>query len=360
MLNKRKREHTIICPHCFSICGTLEETGEYSLNSKSIDDFACSSIYRLGGICQECGEETDDFIVVDSKIAEVIMELNMKGYLTEFSCQGHYPTCPPGYYEDASDPYIFFVTPIYRKIKSFEKYLPKEWFIDKDDFAEGHLIIRAKMPEDSNEEPYDVDELLEWVYKLPRVQTKFNENDVDVLIDLKEYVEDDKEDDDSVEEETIGEIIHKIIEEDKENIFKEILCRKADSITKDLEEPVVTPDISKSTCPYREKYSNMNKDHSADEKSSEDLKDRVIRYGTIELDKDLSIPTEMRCKIIKSRSFEDTIKETFDILKSIGIFTDTESKDDDKCRFKKSVYEKEVDEYLKSIGVIVIPEDKKE
>jgi hypothetical protein len=76
--------------------------------------------YRVGG-CPDCGS---DVMRMDEIIAPAIIELNRKGYVTEYCCSGH-----------MNDDYIH----TYIKFKDKPVGCPKSFYIDG-------LCIRAKNP----------------------------------------------------------------------------------------------------------------------------------------------------------------------------------------------------------------------
>lgn len=220
----RNRKHRIICPECFHDNGTMRETAEFLTDSPAVTSIEGSYIYSIKAKCQNCGRESDDFILVDDKIGDLIITLNKKGYLTEYSCEGHV-----GY----SDAYIFFVTPLYRKIKAFEKNLPYDWYIDEEDFANGCLIIRSEVEDYYDpDEKYDIKMLEVWADSLPSITTKKDGDNYTILVDLKEInniEEEEEETGESINDyinRMINDCINRKIEEDKMKTLKEVLNKR--------------------------------------------------------------------------------------------------------------------------------------
>lgn len=157
----------LMCPKCFGISshtGTSAIGGLISQNYKKevidtnkVDDDGdlilepdtveiIPDIKYMVYQCPHCGNSVT-LIEVDPCIIQVVSILNKKGYLTNFSCEGH---------NETSNPYIYFSNK-----KQMEKYLhtiPTSWFLDLEDIKEGRFIIRTEF-EQKNVAIY---ELLEW------------------------------------------------------------------------------------------------------------------------------------------------------------------------------------------------------
>ena len=161
--NGRTIRHRLMCPNCFSDNGTIIEDCTCKLVLKDNDKVENKRLYSnvlvdVEGECINCNN-TVDFITVDDKIADVIITLNKKGYITLFSCEGH------GEYSGA---YIYFAYQRYINIEGFEETLPDEWEVDKVDLESEALVIRAK--DEFKTGNYDVDKLQTWANNLPMVR----------------------------------------------------------------------------------------------------------------------------------------------------------------------------------------------
>ena len=112
--------------------------------------------------------EIPGYIEVDDLMCPIVFELNRKGYITKYCCQGHI--------EDVSSSYIMFE--YWVKLPS----IPKNWFLDKDlelttirykynDF----LYEKFNQYEDYykiyNHLAYVHGELYEWAKSLPEYET---------------------------------------------------------------------------------------------------------------------------------------------------------------------------------------------
>lgn len=163
----RTIKHRVICPKCFSDNGTVEEVTsfKFTANKKVDENETLSDMHMWGagvinteGICVSCGEY-QNFFHVDDKIADVIITLNKKGYITLFSCEGH---------EDSPGAYIYFKNPDIN-FDGFTENLPDEWFLDEQDKEQlGAIVIRSKPEFDDGS--YDVSKLQEWANKLPMLR----------------------------------------------------------------------------------------------------------------------------------------------------------------------------------------------
>lgn len=164
------------CKRCYSpiIFKTKYEfectTGSNNITpSVNFDDFLAYDVK-----CPICKyQEYQNNIVLDPNITLEIANLNLKGYLTLKSCEGHILYGDGNGY---SGSYIYFANTKYLKV--FNRYpLPDEWYIDKEDLADGTLVIRGLDTDDGtrNVKIYKTEEakvrrldaLHEWVFSLP-------------------------------------------------------------------------------------------------------------------------------------------------------------------------------------------------
>lgn len=106
--------------------------------------------------CKICGLRDYDAIEMDPNMAKVIRILNLKGYRTNFCCEGH------GSYE----PYIYFHSKgnVKTDLVDFSLYkLPLSWYLDLEDFRAGRIIIRS----DVTQYPDCIKDIEEFVVGLP-------------------------------------------------------------------------------------------------------------------------------------------------------------------------------------------------
>lgn len=118
-----------MCPLCYKIV-YINGKYDYNINTNIEEfNFYTEFIYNC-----PCCDHTVKGIELDPNIAESISELNRKGYITEFCCEGH---ISKKNYQDP--PYISFST-YYNSIKNL---LPKSWYIDEDYNMANMFVIRG-------------------------------------------------------------------------------------------------------------------------------------------------------------------------------------------------------------------------
>lgn len=144
IINKYDGKIMLICSKCFShktIRVKYNIKFNYTGNNRIIYPFMDVD---LGCNCK-CGK-----FEVDSNIGKAIVKLNKKGYKTKFCCEGH------GKYIPA---YIYFE----ENYEELMKKIPKHWYIDRGDFEDNVLVIRAECGVSLKKR---IDSLNKWVKKL--------------------------------------------------------------------------------------------------------------------------------------------------------------------------------------------------
>ena len=120
--------------------------------------------FKTGKIRHREPKNTSEYVEVDELMCPIILELNRKGYITKYCCQGHI--------EDRSVTYIMFEDWV--KLPS----IPENWYIDS---KYANTTIKYKYSKfiydnfDKIEEPYKIynhlvnahSELYDWVRSLP-------------------------------------------------------------------------------------------------------------------------------------------------------------------------------------------------
>lgn len=117
-------------------------------------------------------DDIDDWFHVDEFIAPAIRELNLKGYRTEYCCQGHaFVTIVNDVATFADNAYIAFLNPLPEDIT-----LPENWEFDTVDGHFGERLLMRNEYEFENFEDYihnfevimnAMKSLYEWACALP-------------------------------------------------------------------------------------------------------------------------------------------------------------------------------------------------
>lgn len=129
--------------------------------------------------CSNCGCRNYNKEPFDANIADIIVELNKKGYETLFCCEGHiddlakydYKSKEFIYRDCESIGYISFDTSCSKSIDELCKHpLPKEWYIDRENYQ---FSIRVKTPQ--SDMRTRIKSIRKWVNELPNLNE--GEND---------------------------------------------------------------------------------------------------------------------------------------------------------------------------------------
>lgn len=135
------------------------------INGMDIDDIRCYAQLMCKIKCYNCGlyfETTDE---LDPNIAQTISVLNMKGYETLFSCEGH----------DDNEFYIYFKEFFHHRILETHP-LPEGLYLDENDkLSLGRFIIRSSIDHHKDKDEVDrnamsvmYSELYKWALSLPQ------------------------------------------------------------------------------------------------------------------------------------------------------------------------------------------------
>lgn len=161
-----------ICPDCFN---TMVFKANITIRLQNVDKEAFSYVYaepKYTIQCTKCSAintyAREEYI--DPNIAPIIAELNRKGFVTKFSCEGHEESTPDleiydKFYLDKCLPYIWFKYAEQRHV--LQDYpLVKPWYVDEDD---GDVFcIRVNKEDYAN---YSLEDRLitlkQWVDNLP-------------------------------------------------------------------------------------------------------------------------------------------------------------------------------------------------
>lgn len=135
-------EIALMCPECFhlkkyDITATgrivLSQRGEIT-KAKNDDMTPWLTFNCLTEQCEKCGEIYPNMIMLDPNISDTIQILNLKGYHTLFSCEGHG--------NDKITAYIYFKSK--RILDLIADTIPITWYIDYSNIREGKFIIRSE------------------------------------------------------------------------------------------------------------------------------------------------------------------------------------------------------------------------
>lgn len=137
----------LMCPLCYDI---IYINGSYSMNLNYYRDKICASIH-ISYLCKNDRLYVEG-IELDPNIAEAISQLNKKGYLTKFCCEGHTYNG-----KECSSPYIYFKNNLDESIE-----LPETWKFDSNFNARD--VIRSNL--DKYSKTKVLEDLYEWVDKL--------------------------------------------------------------------------------------------------------------------------------------------------------------------------------------------------
>lgn len=160
ILNNKQIEYycgkiALMCPICYDI-KYVDININILVNKK---DICC--MLKYCSVCDNC-KSNCEFIELDPNIAEAISILNKKGYRTIFCCEGH----------DDNEAYIYFNSlyenAIMKIIKNIDKLYGSSWFIDKEDYENGKLILRVT--KGSKKTKY-LKELKDWADELPDISS---------------------------------------------------------------------------------------------------------------------------------------------------------------------------------------------
>ena len=175
-----RRTATLMCPHCYNLSAT-----DYNINfiyDRNHELHTEISIANRDGkfdngldkelACDKCNEAEP--IILDSRIANIIMILNKKGFNTRFSCAGHKYgkaiIAPPYIAFDESVPIDIFRT------------LPKGWGLDVNgDFislkksmypevTEFPVSIYYNLEDDTGSIRFNQHKLESWASRLPSMK----------------------------------------------------------------------------------------------------------------------------------------------------------------------------------------------
>ena len=115
------------------------------------------------------------YFEVDDKIAGAIIKLNQLGYTTNYCCSSH----PED--KDSDPPYIMFS----KLVSPWIKTIPNNWYVDKR-FKE--CVIKREFSDEekeifTGEQLVDLamKELNNWVDKLPKVRTRWEMIEMEVI-----------------------------------------------------------------------------------------------------------------------------------------------------------------------------------
>ena len=177
------RKIALMCPHCFNMNfyheltnGTgfstmIKRTGKFfnaefsnlifsydklDLIFQNMDDITKVVSDAYNGVCGLCEAEVT-FIPIDYYLAPAIYYLNIMGFETVYSCQGHV-------YEDGSQPYIYFKN---KDIIQYFDKLPDTWYFDVAEFKDSNKVIIRADGDTIEQIAENILDLYEWICTLP-------------------------------------------------------------------------------------------------------------------------------------------------------------------------------------------------
>lgn len=168
----------LMCPHCFRLyernVAEVLETKITSIDKNQSNDEPTITLdpYTTYTILDcKCGK-SGNVIELDWNIADIVAELNKKGFKTDACCEGHDSERRIVYNENLSiNPYILFSDD---KIIRFYNSLPISWEIDVDFLKNDCLALFNKHRISIYTELYNkeeaLEELKEFVQSLPNIQ----------------------------------------------------------------------------------------------------------------------------------------------------------------------------------------------
>ena len=123
----------LMCPHCFNTINIEMNSSVEIIPSDIITKVNSFSVSQdIFGECPNCNEYVV-FVQLDVNMGSIIEILNLKGYYTDFSCEGHVD-------KDVTIPYISFKSVDDMSILEFHP-LPDTWYVDKEFLEEDNRFV---------------------------------------------------------------------------------------------------------------------------------------------------------------------------------------------------------------------------
>ncbi len=184
------RNIVYMCPECRKLVGIKRKDNSEEINY-NFEDFEIEhdEMYILYNLdiyfnirctCPNCKEEDVLLIELDEGIADIVVEMNEKGYMTEFSCEGHvkdeenYDVAYIRFYVNSLADDIFFMNMIYKSFPS-QSWVINRSFIKNIDKSFVEIYMRDSFAKNDRRRKIALDHLKTFVNGLPDLHELFAE-----------------------------------------------------------------------------------------------------------------------------------------------------------------------------------------